>query len=504
MRAGRLGASPSLLATMTLAAVVAAGSCAPKNNGTLLVLTVNSDLRVPDDIDEIEVEVVPDRGDSRTESFSPASSGLPFTLALRPRGAPELGLLVTARGLLKKTPVVVQTAAVMFVSGESRQFQLFLSRDCRDKMCGGETSCVRGGQCVPKAEVAAVAPYPGDVPDAGAGVDPDGATPGDSPRPSDGSVTPPPDVRPPDGPAPSLDMILAPDMQRRDTAPRGTWSLVMAPDVPVLATLNSVFPIAANEVWAVGNLGATGIAFHFDGTTWQRVMLPPATPSLYGVWASAANDVWVVGLGGQVLRKQDGPLFVRQMGSTAAGLTSIWGFGPGDIWWVGRGGAMVHLVGNVPMIVPSGVTTDLLSVHGARADDVWVVGTGGTILRGSGAKAFERQAPTVTANVLFSVWALSPTDVWAAGDRVGVHFNGTAWAVRPVALETTLSVWGVAVDDVWAVGGAGPMIGPVTHYDGAAWMNVASPRGMGLQSVRGLAANDIWAVGNGGMILRYR
>jgi hypothetical protein len=122
----------------------------------------------------------------------------------------------------------------------------------------------------------------------------------------------------------------------------------------------------------------------------------------------------------------------------------------------------------------------------------------GTILRWNG-QSWEVDAtpivPTLTA-----VWGTAPDDIWAVGDRITLHFNGTAWtAVRPEAarLETLYGVWGSGSTSVWAVG----TYGTILYFDGNDWRAESAPGESHLLAVGG-NENDVWAVGSDGAIWR--
>src|SRR5262249_14617091 len=144
------------------AALAALGACSPKENGTLLVVRVDTDLAIPTAINAVTIHVEPERGGKTTDTFSLANRvGLPVTLCLRPKGDPNFGLQVTASGLLDMKAVVSQTASVRFVPGEAKEFTLFLSSDCvgAGTMCKSDETCVRGSSCIAKTLVGQLRPY---------------------------------------------------------------------------------------------------------------------------------------------------------------------------------------------------------------------------------------------------------------------------------------------------------------------------------------------------------
>jgi len=67
---------------------------------------------------------------------------------------------------------------------------------------------------------------------------------------------------------------------------------------PVTATLRSIYGIATDDVWAVGD-DATVV--HWDGAAWTRIATPldaaADKPMLASVWGSGPKDVWIGGNG---------------------------------------------------------------------------------------------------------------------------------------------------------------------------------------------------------------
>src|SRR4029079_9134931 len=191
------------------AALAVLGACSPKNNGTLLVVRVDTDLPVPAQINKIEIQVVSERGAGTMATYDlTGRNSLPATLGLNPKGDPNFGVEVTARGLRGSDLVVTQTASVHFVPGEAREFTMFLSNDCVTAgACQAPMVCVRGPSCVAKTAVAQLKPYVPGGQDGGTGVDAPVDTPVDATaeaagdRPGDVVAEAPVDVvTPPDVP----------------------------------------------------------------------------------------------------------------------------------------------------------------------------------------------------------------------------------------------------------------------------------------------------------------
>jgi hypothetical protein len=209
---------------------------------------------------------------------------------------------------------------------------------------------------------------------------------------------------------------------------------------------------------------------------------------------------------------------------------------PSDIWAVGD--EAIHFDGATWTAFPvPGVNAAtgiiLLGVADISPTDAWAVGnitggaTGQVIWRWDGTQWRVFPGPTFQPGVqadLFGVSAISGTDIWAVGDLissgVGVcplltstctefeHWDGTAWTSTTAAIGGIMNaVSADATNDVWAVGFSGastttPGSQPlVTHYDGAAWQQVASPMigsahsASTLNGVVALAPNNVWATG---------
>jgi photosystem II stability/assembly factor-like uncharacterized protein len=78
----------------------------------------------------------------------------------------------------------------------------------------------------------------------------------------------------------------------------------VAGDAANANTLNSIWTIAGNDAWAVGD---GGTILHLSPTSgkWESVLAPISKKgtSLRAVWAANANDVYIVGDGGTILKK---------------------------------------------------------------------------------------------------------------------------------------------------------------------------------------------------------
>jgi hypothetical protein len=116
---------------------------------TEVVLVIDSDLRIPDQLDEVRIEV---DGSARALDVRvpmATTSELPLTHALVPADGRE-SFAVTVTGLSGGNPVVADRRESGWVDGESRLLELWLGRDCRGETCDAGSVCSRDG-CMPIA-----------------------------------------------------------------------------------------------------------------------------------------------------------------------------------------------------------------------------------------------------------------------------------------------------------------------------------------------------------------
>ena len=307
---------------------------------------------------------------------------------------------------------------------------------------------------------------------------------------------------------------------KRGTSPRPcAWRTVRSVDPhPILYDrFNSIAVASPGEAWAVGDHftgregGPTGAFIeHWNGRGWRLAHAPiPPGASLESVSASGAADVWAAG----IRRNLDQ-------------LIEHW---DGDRWRV------------MPAPLPGGI------VHAVVAHtphDAWVVGTrkrgpgfGTLIEHWNGRKwtVVATPSPRVARGqrsdaILEAVSAISPTDVWAAGNLIiGVpakasralieHWNGRRWTIVPspnvtssgVTNDFLFSVSGSRRDDVWAVGSWGDYMpggfggkgdhALAMHWDGRRRSLSPTPalRQRSLFSGVAAVAGRVWVAGERGL-----
>ncbi|HCI81875.1 MAG TPA: hypothetical protein DHW02_19540 [Ktedonobacter sp.] len=166
----------------------------------------------------------------------------------------------------------------------------------------------------------------------------------------------------------------------------------------------------------------------------------------------------------------------------------------------------------------------LSSVAAVSASDVWAVGDFVTssgfaqtlIEQWNGSSWSIVASPNQSSydNELYSVTAVSATDIWAVGafqssefslDQTLIeHWDGTSWSIvaspnQGSGINGLSAVAAVSATNIWAVGYASSQT-LIEHWDGTSWSIVASPNpGTSYNRLYGVAAiptsSNLWAVG---------
>lgn len=155
--------------------------------------------------------------------------------------------------------------------------------------------------------------------------------------------------------------------------------------------------------------------------------------------------------------------------------------------------------------VASPTTADLVSVFAVAADDVWIGAVDGSLFRYDGARW--SAVAQLGSGAARSLWFASRDDGWAVG-AVILRWDGRRWnVVTPAALPPArwLSVvWGTTARDVWFGGGTSSQ--PVlVRFDGERFTVAATSALLGNQVVglTGTAPDDVWAVPINGRLARF-
>jgi len=170
------------LGAVVMAALAPSG-CASSSGGlTELVVLVQTDLRVPDQIDAISLEVMSPSGQMYSTRAERPNFSEPVGISLRYAGGNLSPLRITAIGELARAPVVATRAQTTFVYGERRLLVLYLSSRCIGVVCAERTETCHLGACRSSVvSASALLPWTGTPPPLDGGfVGIDGGTMGDA------------------------------------------------------------------------------------------------------------------------------------------------------------------------------------------------------------------------------------------------------------------------------------------------------------------------------------
>ncbi len=96
---------------------------------------------------------------------------------------------------------------------------------------------------------------------------------------------------------------------------------------------------------------------------------------------------------------------------------------------------------------------------------------------------------------LSTVWMLSATDGWAAGNTIIVHYDGHTWRETPNPAGLILNRMQMLSDtDGWAIGSSGGDMyepGLLIHYDGKSWTPEQLPASLGINKQVVMAFDDV-------------
>jgi len=297
------------------------------------------------------------------------------------------------------------------------------------------------------------------------------------------------------------------------------WNLVSSPNPgPTFNKLLAVTALSTINVWAVGYYQTSAgsvqaLIEHWDGSKWSVVPGPNTSSSinqLYSIAAFSATDIWAVGVSQpnnntqQTLIEHWNGIKWNVVPSPNPGssfniLRSVAVVSASSAWAVGNYNnsqgipqtLIEHWNGNKWSVVASpNPGSSINSLYGVTyvpgTTQLWAVGTysngsGGQTLteRWNGNRWTVVASPTIQANsnVLESVVAISPSDVWTVG------LSGTPTGI--VSQTSSSNPAGRALTE---------------HWDGVRWSIVSSPNAgtfnNSLNSVVHVpGTNQLWAVG---------
>lgn len=319
-----------------------------------------------------------------------------------------------------------------------------------------------------------------------------------------------------------------------------SWAPVTIPGLPASVALNAVDALSPSNVWAAGEAGSgqgyapnNTLLMHWDGTAWTRIPSPGPSAldlTLGSLSMSSATDGWAVGSvyhpktnrntgvalhwnGTTWQQVTIGPEFsfngVASFSPTDAAAigsdqTGTFKFTPEAFHWNGTSWAAAALP--PPHGVPASQLSGPYSLSAPSATDMWTVGgyftsTGVQNLawhwNGSSWAALTVPLATPSGSGLTGVAATSAANVWAVGSTgtsgnygndsapVSLHWNGTSWTRVTTpdppgpdgGSAVLLGVSNAGPGKVWAVGtysyngagGNGPPYTLILRWNGTRW-----------------------------------
>jgi len=326
------------------------------------------------------------------------------------------------------------------------------------------------------------------------------------------------------------------------------WTTVASPSQPGRNFLQAADASDASHVWAVGRWAARvtsrlqSLVLRYDGTAWRLAPLSGfgGNDGLYAVDAVSASEAWAAGTSSGPGRTStlvvrwngstwapevtpNGPSSTNQLQGVAAAGSTVWAVGH----YIVSGSSYNHRalilqrtggawrVSAAPQVQGNEF---LLAVDATGPTDAWAVGWGSPgitsgpgvpiALRWNGSSWRSMPPPSTATTELTAVDALTPGNVWVAGQTLNgstwqpyvAQFNGTSW--RRIATPTLDSgarltdLVALSASNVVAVGtSSGTGIPLVLRWNGSSWSREApAPSG----NLTGAAAvgTTVWAVGN--------
>ena len=269
-------------------------------------------------------------------------------------------------------------------------------------------------------------------------------------------------------------------------------------------TLSSQSGMPIFRIWASSptDVYATtiGMVLHYNGTTWSPTIIA-AGDSLLGLWGLTSTNVHTLGVNADVGIWNGTSWALSNVNGDGTGWRAEWGSGvTNTLCAVGVNGNVIS--NSFGGVVNAGTST-LTSVWGDTSTHVFTVAVNGGIYKSV------NDCNTWTAQVasgpdsLFGVFGSSATKIWAVGQAGTVLFNsgGASWATQTSGTTNDLRwAWADSAagynDDAYAVGDAGTIV----HYNGTAWLPMASGVTTNLRAVYGTSSTNVYIGGDNGLV----
>ena len=248
-------------------------------------------------------------------------------------------------------------------------------------------------------------------------------------------------------------------------------------------------------------VGANYFLARWNGSRWSVDAPPTGTltsATLQGVWSDAPSNAWVAG-SQSTIAHWDGARWNlvsdlrRPIASPVDNYNAVWGSG-GSVWFAGDA-TILHCT-------PAGACVNdavagsgaLYSVWGTSATNAFAVGVNGRIVRYDGKSWTAMASPTGAR--LSRIWGSGPNDVWAIGDTVAVHYDGSAWKLMTQSVYGSqfgqyqlnpggsfqMALWGTSAREVYAA----TFFGRILRGETSNWGDMSGPFLTGIGRVVGI------------------
>lgn len=300
--------------------------------------------------------------------------------------------------------------------------------------------------------------------------------------------------------------------------------------VPDERDLDALHVLSCEHFFAVG---PSDVVLEYEGGKWREHVLGMPI-YLRGVWGLSPTDVWVVGDQGAILH-WDGVSWTPEASGAGDTLHDVMGLPTGEVWAVGDeessdGLFMRTESGWRKLADASGQSLFVLDPTHVYVSSYWweLSWSGADIWMWNGKKVVQTSVMASEpceedGPYLASVWGVSPSRLWAAGDGLYRLFRSSdapkqdAWeGSESTVLDCELekppvgewrierptnwnlhAAWGDSPSSLWAVGDGGTIL----HFDGKTWSRQDSGTMQRLDVVWGFGPADVWAAGAQGTIL---
>ncbi len=270
----------------------------------------------------------------------------------------------------------------------------------------------------------------------------------------------------------------------------------------VVWTVSMLKPNDASDIYASTDItwtkltGVNGYMLQVDTSYAWSANESTVTTTINGVYDVSDNDVWAVGAGGLVLHN-DGTGWSTVESGVTDDLNDVYFVDASNGYAVGDNGVVIYFDGNTWTVVDAGTTTNLLGVSFADANNGVAVGDAGAVVVYSGGSW--NIATTGDSNDLYDVDMINPNNIWACGKgKIVVNYDGAGWNANVVGTKDHYAIAMINENYGWVVGKSGKIL----RWNGSDWTNVVSGTTKNLNSVS-FAGDKGIAVGKSGTMLNF-